>query len=416
MARTETPTLLPLDRWAQIVGLDPRHFNQITTAADPPTVCSTVWKQFNWQDAGQLGREDVAQAIKEAEDTISQFLGYRLKPTWDVDERHPTPQPLSRDAIALTGLDLRGFAQTIQANKGFIISGGLEGKTVILAGAAVVWTDPDGDGYNELGTIIVPTTVTEPCEIVVYYPGEAAADEWEIEPLRSVVIAGGTATITIDRHQAVDASLLEALQPTAVDGNVDGNFLATVDVFRHFNDPQQQVQFLWRQFGSGCNCGTDTCVICGWNTQFGCLTPTNHRSGLFAYRPGTFDAVTQDFDSAAFSISRLPDNLRLWYYAGYQSPNRTYPRNCPRIEMDSAWERAVAYYALALIDRNLCDCNNIQKAAEHWSEDLALEIEQGSYQLSQRVLDNPLGTRRGAIHAWERIIQPGQRKGQAVLL
>ena len=86
-------TLLPIDRWAQIIGLDPRHFRQVTTSVDPPSTCAQVWKQYSWQEADQVGRYDVADAIQQAEKAIAQRLNYKLLPTWEVDERIQTPKP-----------------------------------------------------------------------------------------------------------------------------------------------------------------------------------------------------------------------------------------------------------------------------------------------------------------------------------
>ena len=41
MGRADTVTKLPIDRWADIIGLDPFHFNGIFTALRPDRACNT---------------------------------------------------------------------------------------------------------------------------------------------------------------------------------------------------------------------------------------------------------------------------------------------------------------------------------------------------------------------------------------
>ncbi len=252
MARARTKTYLPLDTWAEIVGLDPRHFNQVTTPVKPVTSCSVVMKQYDWQEAQAVSRESIAQAIQQAERMVTRVLGYTPLPDWIVDERVRTWQPGIPEVINQGLADARGFPMPAPLRMKHFISGGIEAKTLIEAGASVALTDEDGDAYFETATVTVATTVTDPDEIAVYYPGEAGRDEWEIRPLndpitrrRSVSIAAGVATIVMATHQLVDADLLAALDPGPVDGAVLSNFLATVDVYHHRNDPQQQITQLW---------------------------------------------------------------------------------------------------------------------------------------------------------------------------
>ena len=48
MARARTVTKLSLDRWAQIIGINPLHFSQVQI--EPPTVCAQPWMQYEGQD------------------------------------------------------------------------------------------------------------------------------------------------------------------------------------------------------------------------------------------------------------------------------------------------------------------------------------------------------------------------------
>lgn len=109
MARASTLTWLSLDRWAEIVGLNPLHFNGITTLLTPDSACNSgedVWKQYPYQDAGKISREDLAEAIRDAENQIANYVGYNLLPDWVIDERHTTTRPAVRELFS-GGLNVR---------------------------------------------------------------------------------------------------------------------------------------------------------------------------------------------------------------------------------------------------------------------------------------------------------------------
>lgn len=430
MARAETRTLLPLDRFAQILGIPPLHFCQVTDPAMPDTVCSSVYKQFAWQEHDAVSREDIAQAIQEAERRMGDYLQYDLLPKWNVDERMPTVRPGIPGSWNITGRDVQGQRQSVQLRRGQFISGGIEAKTLIDADATVTYTDEDGDGYFETATIAVATTVTEPSEIAIYYPvaatiggsavylpGGAASSAWEVRPLRSVVISAGTVTVKMWRHQLVIPVLLEALSPEAVDGQDADNFLPVVGVYRHWNDPQQQAELMWSppSWGGGDCCSG--CVTCTAAVQDGCLLGRDYRLGIVHYSPATWDADEDAFTSGeSWCMARQPDRLRLWYYAGLQDKDRLYPT----LQMDPSYERAVAYFAVTLLDRTICGCSNVEMIVKHWRTELNLNESDGvgssSYQIGKQVLDNPFGQTRGAVFAWTKVASEGQKLGKAALL
>lgn len=406
MAIANFKTHLPLDRWAEIIGLDPRHFNQIVTAAKQAVTCDKVWKQHPWQENDQVSREDVAQAIQQAEKTLERYLGYRLLPCWEQDERIDTPQPGDRALFYRNSQNMRGYPLHVQTKWGHFISGGMEAKTLIDT-PAVVYSDADLDGYPETATITFNTAVTEPSELAIYFSGNNGDDEFEIRPFRSITIAAGVATVKLWRHQLVNPELWEALEPEQVDGDDDGNFAAEVDVYRHYNDPSQQVQLVWSPNGANCE---DAC--CENSYQWGCLNAKENRLGLVYYKPGSWNETTESFDSAELSVCRNPDRLRMWYYSGLRDGRRKYP--C--LQMEPSLERAVAYYSLTLLDRPICGCNNLEKVVNKWTDDLGLQTttteSSTRYELSQRLIDNPLGTTRGAIFAWETVSR--MQSGRAV--
>ncbi len=423
MSRATQRTKLPLDRWAAILGINPLHFNQVISVNMPSSLCTNVWHQFAWQDSGQVGREDIAFAIAQAENDLEEYLRYPLLPIWINDERSPVTPPGDPSVINISLTDRSGFPLNVHTRWKHFVSGGIEAKDLIEAGATVTYTDTDGDGYAETATVTVVTTVTDPAEIAVYVPGEAANDSWEIRPLndpktrrRSVTISGGSAVIVMAREQLVDPDLQDAFDPAAVDGQVAGNFLATVDVYRHYNDPQTQVTLMWRPRPGPCDCANGSCVICQYTVQTGCLLSQNQRNGIVSFRPAEWNATTVQFDSRTPSVGRAPENLRLFYRAGYQSdsPNVI----APTLEMDLGLERAVTYMSLKYLSRPVCGCDNVRELFKRMTEDVALNLGQetgsSSYQLSDTIINCPFGTERGAVLAWQTVKQGNRTVGHAV--
>ena len=162
-----------------------------------------------------------------------------------------------------------------------------------------------------------------------------------------------------------------------------------------------QATFLWEPFGTGAcaSCNGTGCNICAYSAQTGCLMLRDEpRLSIVSYRPATWDQAALDFAEAAWTVDRQPDLVRLYYYSGWQDKNLAYPT----IQMDRAWERAVAYYAASLLDRPVCECNNVHAWVESWRRDLAIAGEEG-LRISAKDLDCPFGTKRGAVFAWKRV-------------
>ena len=406
MARAETPTKLSLDRWAAIMEIHPLHFNQVTLTIDGTpltTGCHQPWLQHGWQSADRISREEIAMAIAQAEALIEDLLHYRLLPTWETNEWCSTIRPFRPELVNVSVTDVRGYPQIVQAKWRHFITPGIRGHDLIEANVDIDWgsTYPP-IAYEDTGTVTVVTAVTDPCELRIYYPGKAGADGWEIRPI-NVTIAGGSAIITFRRELAVLESVQENLIAQAVDGTDDDNFLTTVDVGRVWSDPQTQATLMWEAVPGTCNCGDVSCAVCQFTVQTACLhsrgEPVN---SLLAYTPADWDADENAWAYKEYSVGRQPDIVRIFYLAGLRDLHRA----CPQRQMDQAWERSVAQFAAALLDRPVCACANVTNRLNQWRADLAFSTgatELASYSMSKSDLDNPLGTTRGAVAAWKRV-------------
>ena len=404
MARSKIKTWLPLDRWAEIMGIHPVHFNGLdATALAPSNACGEVFFQYSWQHADRVGRDDIAMAIQAAEQEIAAEVGYNLLADWTVGERIPFAVPMQPGVYSLNGLNPRGQLNSIELRRGHVISGGMKARSVISAGAAIVRTDEDGDGYKETCTVTVATTITEANEIAAYYPGQSGVDEWEIRPI-TVSFSGGNVVIQFKAWQVVDPDNMEAFDPDPLDAEDATNYETTVDVYRLYNDQRTQVQFMWED-SPGLNC-CSTCAACQFGTQSGCFHLREQRIGIAVPAPASWDSDDEEWDAQEWSVCRGPDQARFWYYSGYE--DRSLTRS--KVEMAAYWEYAVAYFAASKLDRPVCGCSNVQEFIDKWRVDVAVnEFQETSITVTQEILSNRLGTTAGAIYAWKRIRQTGMR-------
>lgn len=393
MAVAKTTTKLKLDHFAKIMGLNPLHFNQVYVPGYEAQVCGEPIYQYSWQNADRVGREEIAQAIGEAERAIEDQLYYKLLPIYEADER--------------ATIDPRAIRMpTAKLSQGFFISGGIRVVTSVATAVPIGYSVADSLGYSHTGTITQAVTFTDVEQVSVYYPGHNGEDAWRIEPT-SVVISGGVATIVVPRERLVLESLLETYGgPTAVGGTDNSNFLTTVDISRDYLSGSQQADLLYLN---------PQCVAAGvaneYSAQTGNLLARDYMSSIVRIIPGDWDATTESYTPQLCIGGRWPEVARVWYRAGWQDKTQPYPTRV----LDEQWARAVSYLAVTMLDRPLCGCNSLEKITQYYGVDLLLETDQERYNIktNNMLVNNPIGTTRAAINAW-RLVQ--QRAiGQGVI-
>lgn len=401
-ACAERRTWLSLDEWAQIIGINPLHFNSLSSTLFDNNVCGDVFFQNAWQHSDRMGRDDIAMVIKQAEEDISREAGYNLMPDWTVAERLGYPQPAIPGMYGMGGYNPRGQLKSVEVNRGYVISGGVRTKSLIQAGASVTRSDLDTDQFKETCMVTVATSVTDINEIHAYYPAVSGDDCWEIRPI-SVAISGGIATIVFKVWQIVAANQKARLDPDPLDAADEDSYEKRVDIYRVYNDPSTQVQFMWENSGDWC-CGS--CVACQFGTQAGCFHLRDHRLGMIVPAPSAWNSADNGFDGADWSVCREPDQIRTWYYSGYI--DQTVPR--PYAELSPYWKYAIAYYAASMLDRPVCGCSNVNQFIEKWRTDVAYSSPgSGSFTVTPELLGNKMGTTMGAIYAYKRIHKSGMR-------
>ena len=412
MARASIYTWLPLDRFASIMGIAPLHFNQAYSDLMPlATSCNEAWMQKAWQGTDRLSREDLARAIRQAELMIAKQVGYNLSPDWSVDEKVRTTK-LAHPPLFSTGeVNARFMKRSVTTGKNYIISGGRKLSTLVEAGALVVYSDPDGDGYDELATITVRTCddCCDPCDIRIYFTNPyffgTCDDEYEVRPICVTEDPAGILTITLDSWLLLLPQLAEKFGAAPIDADNMANYEGLVDVYCVTNDPSQMAYLIWEAEPNYCGCGSSSCSVCSFAQQAGCIAVRDHRRGIFTYSPGDWNATAGAYDATELAVGRDPDRLRLWYYSGWKDESLA----CPTRDMDREWERVVCYLAVALIDQNFCGCTNTKARMNYWREDLAELKRDGGWNTTENTLNCPWGTRRGALYAWRFIQENGRR-------
>lgn len=388
MGFAATETQLPIDQWARIMQLNPWWTNQwgISLPKSDSVQCPHVLMQFSWQQ-DFMSRELIAQSISMAESMIAEQLNYWPAPKYVTDEPIQYPRPRQRDYYA-GGDTARGQWKAVQVRWLKVQGGGVLARTAIDLAAAITRSDPDGDGLKELFTITVPTTVTDPREIAIYYTSadrnaEPISEAWRIRPV-VVTIAAGVATIKghasllamPDKQLAYDAKKLDVNDAT--------NYITTVEVYRLYRDDSyditastsKQGYAMWEQACDNPPCASLVSPVC--------LGPRDPEIGY----------VWVDYTIAG-CFSRAPDRLSLSYLAGQPLENG---------QMNRTLADAVAHLATALLPVEGCSCAAVERILAYWRESPPAAGEG----LRERLTglgsaDNPFGAKRGERYAWERI-------------
>ena len=414
MAWASTYTLLSLDRYAKIMGIVPAHFQGAAGSSYWPVKANRnndLWPQYSWQAQDRVSREDLARAIANAEYDIASVLGYWPAPKWIEQDVRKFPQYYRRDLFRVGGGNIRGSRVGVNAAWGKIISPGQRATSLVADSVAVVYSDEDGDGWDETATISFATTLTEACELKVYFEDKAGAQEWEIRPAKSKSISGGTATLVFDSWLFVNPDLMAL--PTTTDDftaiNIDttGNYVTNVDVYREYTDTTgTSAVFYWEPTPERTNvlcpnCGGAGCQACTLTTQDGCIHIRDAEAGIVVPTPATYDSDDAAWGSDVFTVCRDPDYVKVWYYAGLLDNRWLRGVECDPLPLSMA--EAITWMATARLERPFCAGTVATALFNKLQTDLATTQGDTSFFVPESDMSNPFGTRRGEILAWRRI-------------
>lgn len=350
MARSDTLTILPLDRYAAIMQIHPSHFNQMQGQKAPQVGgCDEIWDQD--------GRDLLAWAMAQAEELIATKLRTYPAPTFVTNERIP---------LGLMGSRMDWRDAEVKTAWGYVEAFGSEQLTLLQADATVEYLDLDNDPNNreetaEIGGLLYEdlTACGAECQVAVFFrvadgAKDAADPVWEIKPLK-VDIDGSTMRVRAESSMFVRPDLWDLTKMDCWGSDDENrwvidfdqtNLVTKVDVYCRTVNTDLPVTLLW---DGRCSCTG----ICNHDTQSACAYETDFKRGFFAPRPATTGNV-----DAAPTYFRVPEGLRVNYRAGFPLD-----RNC---RMNANLERAIVKLTNVLLPEPPCSfCDQARIRWEH---------------------------------------------------
>lgn len=394
MTVSQIPTLLPLDSWAAILGISPWEFAGFTFPAPKSAQCRSVFRQFQWQQQ-HVSREEVAQAIADAEQMLASELLYWPAPKYFVDTVVQYPRPARRDLWGGGGTP-RGEWKTLQLPVHHVISGGVFNRTSIgtitLAGGGITLSDLDGDGITETFTATITNaaigSITDANELGLYFVaadrhGEDISEQWRVRPVK-VSISGNTATFRGHRTLLANPSKAYAVQPADMDATVAANYITSLDCYRAFTDstatdalPYQGVA-IWKNDPA---CTED----CTFSVLPLCLGEHNNEQGRVFASWGTEDC---------WPSWREPDRVEINFLAGLPLQNG---------QMQPEMAKMVTYLSTALLAHESCGCEESNRILAYWRDRVIRFQDNSANATAYANSDNPFPATNGGKWAWERV-------------
>lgn len=410
--------LLPLDIWRAEIGLEPWKFWGLAdgTIVVDNSKCSGLFREYSYQGSDTAGRDDLRRAIERAEEKLFTYLRYRVAPQYVETEPLEWPRYMDASMARYRDMDATGRRVAMMAPEFHIQAMGVEMLTLIgsatVAGATLVYSDKFGSGINDTFTITLPTTVTDPAEIAVYFSvadrfdDTAVGDRWRIEPIQ-VSIAGGNVTIVGRRWLVVRPILYQPPTLNALNPTLAGNFVTSLDVYQRTTNGNgntvttAQATLVYESSDCG-GWGAGFCVgSLNGSTDPGTVGEVIGRAGirdrtlgLITPAVATFNATTGLWSSmSACNCYAEPDRVKLRYLAGYP---------LERGQMAQRWQQVVTMLAAAEVKRRIVACRETNERLHDLQMDMALQsTETERYQRTNEELNNPFGTRLGHIQSWK---------------
>jgi hypothetical protein len=390
MARSDTVTLLPLDRYAQIMQIPLPHFNQMNGNKAPKVGanCNSLWDQ-NARDA-------LAWVMAQAEEMIAEYLNF-----W------PSPKFITEEEIqfSLPGIRSDWWHAEVPTRWSKIDCFGTEQLTLKMADANVIYTNSNNNPNDRENLATISSTglyvdelgaCDDKCEVAVFFREADGAEDsadcrWEIRPLK-VDIDGSTMSITGDSAMFVKPELWE-LTELESEGSVDSeaweinfdtaNLVSQVDVYCRTVNQATPVTLLWEGI---CDCPG----VCEHSTQTACAYRTDKRRGFFVPRSATWNG-TRNIFASPLHRHIAPESLQANYRAGMPLD-----KSC---RMNQSMERAIVKLTNALLPEPPCSfCGDV--AVRIWQDD-----RKAVDPLTPEAASMPFDIyKRGALEAW-RIIK-----------
>ena len=428
------PNLLPLYSFFEALGFHPWHAFGIAGTGNlaVSTGCDTLVRRYEWQNSDATGHAAIEAAIAHAEARLREYLGFSVAPRYVTET---VPWPARADGLLRLGPSgADGRWLSVQLGEGEIRAIGVETLTAIQTNAAVLYTDADGDGFDDTFTIgPIATTVTDASEIAVYvsaldrFNGWGAdatiGDRWRLRPVQ-VSISGGQVTVRGPKQLCVKPIKYEGVVnvgPSGLDPDTPGNFVATLDLYRRTTGADgttaatSQAVITWEtrpRHGWWCGCGCQTAdPYSGAPYDPAAVAQAVARVGIRDVHLGLVTPAEAAYDAAAgtwasldWTVCDQPDRVTVRYLAGYPLGSDG--------QMQEPYRTVVARMAAAELARPICGCDAANRELYRWQFDLS-QTARGDelFSIAPDDLNNPFGVRRGHVYAWKMVKHLRQLRG-----
>lgn len=394
MARCSTETGLPLDTWAAILGVSPWEFNNCRYPIAKSAQCGDSIYQFPWQ-RDHLSREEIGEAIADAELMLAQELYYWPYPKYFTGEVQQYTRPHQRELFGGAGTP-RGEWKTVKLNWNKVHSGGAIARTVIgtILAADITPLDEDGDGVFETFSATITDaaigSITDKYELALYFTagfrhGEELGETWRIRPL-TVSISGNVATFTGSRPLLINPEKEFGVNATPLDPATAANYVDELLCVRVFTDdtateaqPYQGVAE-WATI-PGCTAN------CTFQVKALCLGEHNNDQGrVFAAFGFPCDWPYGD---------REPDRVNVNYLAGLPLVNG---------QIGNEMARIITYLSVSLLANEKCGCDRSNRILARWRKRMT-RFEDNNAEGAEAFTANktPFPMTEGGVYAWSRV-------------
>lgn len=403
----DSGTLLALDDFRRLMGLNPLHFYQLENQSFPARdSCSPTLFNYAWQNVDAVGRMEIVEAIRSAEDKLTRELGFAPAPMF---RRDVVAFPAFYDIRQQRGgADASGDWPGLRLQSGRVQSLGVE-HLAYISEAPLTFVDQDGDGFAETFTLSVATTETDPRAIACYFVVADRFDDvstrrrWQVAPI-SVSISGGIATIRGRTWTVVRPVLYERYEPQTLDPAIAGNFVSRLQVWARSVYTGDQGVLIWETVpGAACSDEADPSGYTSANARFAVRAA---RIGYVAGGSADYNATAASWQASAWPVNYLPTHAAVNYYGGFPAPDGDY--------MAADMKQMIARLAVAELARPICGCNDENREFMRWQFDIS-KISGGPdelFQISQQDLDGcEWGTRRGHVVVWRQAQRLKRRYG-----
>lgn len=395
MATTDIQTVLSLDEYAEIMGLNPLNFNSAVSPAENlfgfERDKQPLWFKYSWQSSKQMSHQELATYIQQAELDIAEFLGYWPAPVWIAQETHSYTENVRRGDI-FSMYPTKGVYKPFLTRYGKILGVGRRLATLI-SNETVAYSDEDTDTFEETATVTATTTITDPKRIKLFFAGKSGNPDYEIKPLKSVTISGGVATIVANSWLFFERDLYEALpsgEPITINGGDSANYVTTVDVYDEYYDTETaSARFIWEERSTAL----------GQTTQNAYLKLTDSELGVVEPVPALYD---NGWQSTSFTNKWLPDMVQLWYRSGKQS--QEYISGNSLSALSAEMKKNIAWLATSRMEITFKANNNVSAFVNRLTRVMSENVEGGgTFFLDQSSLTAPFGTKYGEVLVWRRL-------------